>query len=676
MANFDGSIKIDTKVDTKGINKGTKEINGGLKSVGKSFKGIALAAVAAAAVAAKVLVDLGKKAVNLASNLQEVQNVVDVSFGKLSDKIEKMSKQAIETLGMSELSYKQFASSFMVMGKSMGLAEDTAFGMSVQLTKLVGDMSSFYNISQDMANTALKSIFTGETETLKKYGIVMTETNLKHFALSKGIQKNIDDMTQAEKTQLRYLYVTEQLAMANGDFVRTQDSWANQTRILSERVKELLTLLGEDLIKILTPIVQALNKIVNSLIAAYKLFKDLTSVQEEIEKSSEKAAEAEDKLAESLENVNDAAKKTLASFDDLTILKDDLSKGNEIDFGLNFDTDEEIEIGKGTQVHPDLQYAVNEMIRLKNTIEDAFKKLTPVFDALKETAVTIYESLKPVFDFISDKINYFVETYSNGIAPALTSLYLQFQDLFDSLKELWAFIEPVLSFVFDFFVNRLVMEIKNTISVFQVLIDLFQFLWELVKELGIIIEAVFTGIIGGIYAIFTGDDSMMESFRQKMISTFSDIGNRISQIWNNLGQHLLGILKNIVNFFALGINEVIRLINKISIDVPSWVPGIGGQKWGFNIPEIPKLATGAVIPPNSEFMAILGDQKSGTNIETPEALLRQIYREESNNEQVVVLLTQLISAVQGLDLTLDGRKVSRGLYPYMQEMNRIKGGNV
>jgi len=102
------------------------------------------------------------------------------------------------------------------------------------------------------------------------------------------------------------------------------------------------------------------------------------------------------------------------------------------------------------------------------------------------------------------------------------------------------------------------------------------------------------------------------------------------------------IVENFINFFIKAINLLIKGLNKISFDIPDWVPSIGGKTFGFNIREVPKvsiprLATGAVIPPNAEFAAILGDQKHGRNLEAPEGLIRQIVKEESGANLTVVL---------------------------------------
>src|SRR5699024_10294670 len=116
------------------------------------------------------------------------------------------------------------------------------------------------------AQTALASIWTGETESLKRFGIVMTQTNLEQYAMQQGIRKTMDQMTQAEQVQLRYNYVMEQTALAQGDFVKTQDSWANQSRILDESLTALQGTIGEGLMSAMTPLLETVNGIVSGLI--------------------------------------------------------------------------------------------------------------------------------------------------------------------------------------------------------------------------------------------------------------------------------------------------------------------------------------------------------------------------------------------------------------------------
>ena len=292
----DGSIILDTSIDTSGITKGakkikpeveratksTKDLGNEFEQVGKkgkqSFKEIDdglnnlqsalgdLASTIGLSFGLDSLIDFGKEAIGLASDIQEVQNVVDTSFGEMSSRVEEFAETSIDSFGMSELTAKQTAGRFMSMSTALGLAQDQAADMALTVTGLTGDMASFYNVSQDVASTALASIWTGATESLKQFGIVMTQTNLEAYALSQGISKTWNEMTQAEQVQLRYNYVMEQTALAQGDFIKTQDSWANQQRILSESTDALAASIGQGLMESLTPLQGIIVDIVQSLL--------------------------------------------------------------------------------------------------------------------------------------------------------------------------------------------------------------------------------------------------------------------------------------------------------------------------------------------------------------------------------------------------------------------------
>ena len=335
----DGSIVLTTQIDQSGLNKGMASLKGAITKLGAAI-GVAFGV--------RALVQFGKQAVQLASDLQEVQNVVDVAFGDMAYKIESFSKTAIENFGISELTAKRTASTYMAMAKGMGIVDDVASDMAITMTGLTADIASFYNMSQERADVILKSVYTGETETLKQLGIVMTEVNLENFAMSQGITKSLSAMTQQEKTMLRYQFVLEQTRLASGDFVRTQDSWANQTRILSERWKEMQTVFGEAFMTIGVLVLPMINNIIVGLTKVaqaaqvvaqwiYKAFtgKELKSSTNATQSqatalsgvgsSAESAAEGMADLGNSTKKANKEAKKALAGFDDLEIITSNLA---------------------------------------------------------------------------------------------------------------------------------------------------------------------------------------------------------------------------------------------------------------------------------------------------------------------------------------------------------------
>lgn len=330
----------------------------------------------------------------MASDLEEVQNVVDVSFGSMADQVEAFANTAVRSYGMSALTAKRMASTFMAMSNGMDIAQEAGKNMSLQLTALAGDMASFYNVGQDIAQTALNSIFTGETESLKKFGIVLTETNLEAFALSQGIKKSYQAMSQAEKVALRYNYVLNATKNAQGDFARTSGSWANQIRLLKEQWTQFLGILGSGLIKILTPMVKALNQMLASLIsignAITKVFggKTTNNMSTTIKDSAGSAGD----LDAGLGDANESAKKlsrTIAGFDELNVLNpkeeekkpDSGNTGSDIGAGniADFKVDETQTEGVKTR----LEQFVKDCQEILNKWQSTIPKLEINFDTEK-----------------------------------------------------------------------------------------------------------------------------------------------------------------------------------------------------------------------------------------------------------------------------------------------------
>lgn len=203
--------------------------------------------------------------INIASDLTEVQNVVDVTFGKYKSMVEDMAATSITDFGMSELTVKQISSRFQAMGTAMGFTQGKMSDMSIELTKLAADMASFYNVEQDLVAEDLESIFTGQTRNLRKFGLDLTEATLREWAMKQGMDANIEAMGQMEKTMLRYQYVMANTGAAQGDFLRTQDSFANRVRILKQSLEQLSIVLGRTFINALKPLVKYLNVAVQAI---------------------------------------------------------------------------------------------------------------------------------------------------------------------------------------------------------------------------------------------------------------------------------------------------------------------------------------------------------------------------------------------------------------------------
>lgn len=272
----DGSVIIDTRMDTTGVQNGVSAIKQSFNGLGSAVKKIGL--LIGGAFAVGKLVQFGKECVELGSDLAEVQNVVDVTFTTMSDKVNEFAKNAMTSAGLSETMAKQYVGTFGAMSKSFGFSEQQAYDMSTALTQLTGDVASFYNISQDLAYIKLKSVFTGETETLKDLGVVMTQSALDQYALANGYGKTTSAMTEQEKVALRLAFVQDQLSAASGDFIRTSDSWANQVRVMQLQLQSLKATVGQGLINIFTPVLKVINVLLGKLATLANAFKSFTEL--------------------------------------------------------------------------------------------------------------------------------------------------------------------------------------------------------------------------------------------------------------------------------------------------------------------------------------------------------------------------------------------------------------
>ncbi len=305
--------------------------------ISSSFKKVGAALAATFSTAA--IVSFGKSCIKLGSDLAEVQNVVDVTFTSMSNSVNEWAKNATKSYGLSETMAKKYVGLYGTMSRQYGFTEKQAYDMSTTLAGLAGDVASYYNITQDEAYTKLKAVFSGETEVLKDIGIVMTQNALDAYALANGYGKTTAKMSEMEKVSLRYNFILTQLKSATGDFVRTQDNWANQTRILTLRFDSLKATLGQGLINVFTPVIKVVNSLIERLTTVSEKFKALTerifgnaggssggttnaAIADTVNSAENLTNEANNSSA-ALDSVADSAekaKRSVAGFDKLNIL--------------------------------------------------------------------------------------------------------------------------------------------------------------------------------------------------------------------------------------------------------------------------------------------------------------------------------------------------------------------
>ena len=380
-------------------------------------------ATIAAAFGVKKLIEFGKSCLDLGSDLAEVQNVVDVTFPQMTAQVDSFAQSAAKNFGLSETMAKQYTGTFGAMAKAFGFSEKQAYDMGTSLTALAGDVASFYNLSQDEAYTKLKSVFTGETESLKDLGVVMTQTALDSYALANGFGKTTAQMSEAEKVALRYQFVQEQLALANGDFARTSGGWANQVRILSLQFQSLKASIGQGLINVFTPVLKMINTLIGRLITLANAFKsftelitgkkssgssagqmsDLGSAASDASTGLDNASDSADTAASSAKKAGSAAKKaakemrSLMGFDQIHKLS---APSDNDDADSSDDDGSDKGLGKSNTVSDIAPTKVNfgELAEGETTIDKLDKKFLNLFESIKKGIEPTVKSLKRLWN--------------------------------------------------------------------------------------------------------------------------------------------------------------------------------------------------------------------------------------------------------------------------------------
>lgn len=404
-----------------GFSNTTKSI----KSTRSGFRGLASTIGKFYATYWLVMRAVGKlgSAVDLASQLTEVQNVVDTTFGDMASKVDDFTKTSIQDFGMSELTVKQISSRSQALGTSIGISSeqvangtavankalmsqnntlykttDSMADMSLNLTRLAGDMASFYDVDQADVAKSLQSIFSGTIAPLRRYGLDLTQATLSEWAMKNGLDANIKSMTQAEKVLLRYNYVMANTQAAQGDFAKTANTWANSVRVLKQEFQAWGSIIGSVVINALKPFVQALSKVMLKVISFTRTVADALGAifgwTIEISGGGATADGMED-IADGVGDIGDSAdssnkkaqklKKTLLSIDEIHALDDNSDSGSGGGSGSGGSGGG----GAGSGVDSSLKKTDGLLEKYKSSIKDLYSLGKYIGDALASAMESI-----------------------------------------------------------------------------------------------------------------------------------------------------------------------------------------------------------------------------------------------------------------------------------------------
>lgn len=437
----DGSLIFDTTIGTGGFKKGIedigKEANKGLTAAGNTISARSMTlATAIGSGIGNIIGNLAGNAVNevtaffkesigVASKLSEVQNVVNTTFGDGAAQINAWASAAKDAYGMSELKAKQYTSTLGAMLKSMGLTSKQTISMSENIAGLTGDMASFYNLDYDTAFEKLRAGLSGETEPLKQLGINMSTANLEAYALSKGITKSYDSMSQAEQTTLRYNYLMQATADAQGDFAKTSDGYANQQRILDTTLQELSATVGETLLPIALEATKALNELVTGAKSVVGWVANIFNPpKNELEQEIDDALSAVDQFNASVEKAGGNLNTSLESVKATKALADSLLGSYDRILSKNVLTEEDT---------AQLKSIASQLVTLYPSLGSALDTTTGLFDdnttAIRNNITEMAEKQKADAYYIA------MQQYSTALLSATVTQATAFKTYGDAYTE-------------------------------------------------------------------------------------------------------------------------------------------------------------------------------------------------------------------------------------------------
>lgn len=587
----DAGVKLQVKIDDSTASKSMDTLSKKTDNLSKSFTNAGEKLTAGLTVP---IVAMGTLAVKNASDLNETMNKVDVAFGDSANGVKEWGDTTIKQFGIAKGTALDMAALYGDMATGMGMNTSEASKLSTNLTGLAGDLASFKNISIDVAKTALAGVFTGETESLKQLGIIMTQTNLEQYAQSVGITKSMDNMTEAEKIQLRYAFVVDRSKNAVGDFARTSDSTANQTRIAQETFKELSAEIGEKLIP-------QFNKMLSTGLKIMDWFKNLNDDQKNMIITITKIVAVLGPALIILGKIISLGKtfmtvaKVIGAVTKATWLFNTALLANPITW---------IVLGIVALIGM-IILLIKYWDEISAVVGIVFSTIGGFFSNLFTTIGTFFVNawtsfiafITPVIEFINSAIQIIIGILNIPYQFLINTFILIVALVAMLLETIYNIIMPIVMCIY----NTILLPIFNFfVSTFTTIINFIAGVIETIKNVfltivGFIWNNVLSPVFNFFVSVFGTIWGVISGVIEKIKNGFMIAVNYVKGLFNNLKDAVATIFGTVAGIIKAPINGIIGLINGVlkgmnKIKVPDWVPELGGK--GINFPMIPKLSVG------------------------------------------------------------------------------------
>lgn len=661
-----------------------------------------------------------------ATSYFETVNYFNIAMGQFSEQAYEYAQKVSNVLGINEEDWMSNQATFMSLATTFGNTSDNAYLMSQNLTQLTYDLSSLKNVNADVAMQKLRSAFAGEIEPLRDWGVDLSKANLQLVALEHNITKPFDQMTQAEKSQLRYVTIMNQLEYAMGDLSNTLNQPANQLRVLETAITKCARALGNIFIPLLNMILPLLISFANVVRMVLEQIAALFGFEYPKIENWNRYADGAGALADNLDEATGRAKalkKQLAGFDEINNLTTNQGSGSGDNTtgsfgGLDLPTYESL--GKSF-----ISDALEEKI---TNITDKIKELLPYLTAIG-TAILVWKGyfaalnlipkIMKIFDWIKRLWALFAANPFVLVAVAIAALVAWFITAYKTNDEFRAKVD---AFVAD--AKEKIVEIWNKLTTFisnlkTKFAEFFSNLGEKLSNFWTSVVTTVTNIKDKVVTIAGNIGQAFKNVIQAIKDWFVEKWNGIKYAWGEIMKSLkdnwdgfkdkiktgvdaivgfwdgikqgakdmangvIGAVEGMVNKVISGVNWLIRGLNRIRFSIPDWVPLIGGNSFGFNLGQInsvtlPRLAQGGVV--SSPTTALIGENGAEAvvplenNTDWINKVAAQI-NSNSDNSQIIVMLDRIIEAIndKDLDVTIGDRDIYNANRRETNRQNRLLG---
>jgi len=725
MATHVGDIFFDAKINRSEYDKGLKGLNATASKIGASI-GRKLSAGFAVAGLTKFV----KDATKAGASLNAMGTIIDASLPHMTKQVDDFAKSAGGAFGLSETQAKGFVGKFASMASAMGYTENEAYKMSTALTGLAGDVASYYHITQDEAFAKLGAVFTGETESLKQLGVIMTQNALDAFALEHGYGRVTAQMSELEKTTLRYQFVMDRLKLASGDFAKYANTWSGSIATIKLNWANFMAVVGQGMINILLPLLQLIARVSNALTALASRFlgwtKRLRGIKDSVSGAFGKKTQKDLKVANTgIGNVGSglggagkqakgakkavqALKRELLGFDKITKLTGEKGTtsggvggggvsgggGSVGDMGLGDYTEDVSALGSAVDYLSQIKLPDS----LTQALDHLKQSLGGLFDTLRNAGQWALDNvLKPLGEwFLNRGLPVQIEAFSSAIDLVNNALKL----VGAILRPLWEpLIKPFLLFLLNYQADK-IEKIGKVFGYFAEVLDKARIGWQRLVEKGGEFRAI---LVDKFSEKWESLKETWENLKDKIATAKLQLSDKFSEAWKKVKEKWASVksktatqklvlhdkfsgawkkvksawnkLKSKTVTLSLGFkNAITSKWNSIASKVNSARNKSAIVKGLFPKP-LPYLAQGGYVKANTPQLAVIGDNKREGEIVAPESKLQAMANQASNNQQVVLLLQALLTAVNNLnlDVQLDGESIKQNTVRRINQHTRATG---